>query len=401
MTEAIEKTINITIPRVFIKFYEKFYRRTYGFNILDSKWDIVSQELSKKEYENLFNNYISSNKYNSEQIRKFIRKYEELTHSSFIEFFYNNEWYKSFTYNLLVDKGIISLIESFEKFKEINSDEKGNNALIKYIRDYILGIHTKKAFDFFDYFFKNHSPKEAKKYGFSIDEIWLENTWYGEREIGTINIKKDFLSNTEKRKMIIWLENYIFHTRPNSYIDYIIAILNTEGIEDIFSNEELRKLYLAVCKTDNKILRYQSIREKYLLKSELEDLEKKEKEEEKNREQQEIAELENNTKKVFNSIKHKDINKILEFCQKYEYSSRTLPICYKIVKNYFKYNFSEIELNKEDIIEFNKLCNLFLKENLMTIYEYRNYMMKYIRGERLFYAKNTRAYRANRQTKSA
>ena len=148
LAEAIEKTINITNPKVFIKFYKRFYGRVYDFNILDPKWDIISQEFSKREYENLFNNYINSNEYNSEQLREIIRKYEELTHSSFIEFFYNSEWCKSFTYNLLVDKEIISLIESFEKFKEMNSDKKEKNALIKYVRGYISGIHTKKAFDF-------------------------------------------------------------------------------------------------------------------------------------------------------------------------------------------------------------------------------------------------------------
>ena len=140
--DLLLQNVNIKIPEIFLLFYEAFEGKVFSFDIMDNKWDIVSRELKPHMYRRLFDNYLLGGDFSSEEIKDRIKKYNEITKTSYIAGFYEYHYGRIDVFSKLVDKDIISLEKMFKKFqrhnKRLKEDETYKNKMdIEHLKDYI------------------------------------------------------------------------------------------------------------------------------------------------------------------------------------------------------------------------------------------------------------------------
>lgn len=384
--DAISSTVNIKIPQVFIKFYNKLSPSIHSFDILDKKWDIVQKGLDASEYEKLFDDYLQYYDYTKKEIEERIDKYDKLTNTSYKKTFYNYKYRRDVIFSILVEKDVICLQSFFEQY--INQKEE-NKLDLQHLSEYVTGITTKKAFLFFRYFLniKEYTIKDIEKFRFDIKCLYSSSSHYYYHSSGSLNIKRDFLSLDEQKEMFMWLEEYIFYMKSEEYIDFIVIFLKNNIALEIFNKEELRELYDIVSNIDDAAKNNKSLREKYLSMEELELLIKKEKEEEENKKLAEQQKKENEIVNAFKSIEDVSFKNIYKFCYSYRWQEEKTNICCKIVKQYLNANIESQNLTSEEIINFNKICNLLIQEEFITIDEFKKYMTKYIGNGELILCK--------------
>lgn len=384
MKQAIINSINIKNPKAFLKLYENLNHKLYSFDILDKKWDIVQKEFGIEEYRNLFDNYLLLNNYNSEQIKERIRKYDKLTNSSYIDSFNIYNWKRERIYSKLVEENIIDLQEYFEGYRKYkqNIDGVERKGDLQYLKAHIHEVRNRKAFLFLKYFLNlgEYNIKDTKEFGFDLGGLFKKRHCYYSSE--EIDIKRDFLSIDENKELLMWLEDYIFNMKPDEYMDFVIAMLSDEFIGKILSKNELKQLYAISIKIDTKLSKNTELRKRYLSKKELDMLEKQEKEAEENRKIMEKQKREKEVIDKFNSMEKFTFKNIYECCYSYRWKDEETKTCCRITKQYLDENIQTHEFITEEIMYFNKICNLLIQEGTINIEELKNFITKYIgKGE--------------------
>lgn len=397
LREALVDAINIQNPNVFIKFYNIFYK-TYSFDILDEKWDIVYKTFKADAYRVMFDNYLLFNDYDTEQIKQRITKYEKLTNSSYLNTFFTFNWNRDNIYTKLVEKDIIDLKWFFEEYMK-NENDTTIDISLKHLEHYVEGIHYKKAFLFLKYFLslEKYNIKDTTQFGFDLRSLFnINHSWYApSSSCKILDIERKFLSSDEQKQLLMWLEEFIFYTFPNRYMEFIKCMLDDKLVSTLFSQEDLKKLYLYCVKIDESLSSNKILRQKYLSKEELELLEKEEKEAEECQKLLKKKEMQNEIIREFNSIEQKTLENIYNFCSDYKWYSEKREFAYNVAKQYLFKGLSKYSVTCEDIIYFNQICNLFIENNFMNIYELKTLIMNYIGKGGFYYAKNTRTYKAS------
>lgn len=382
--EALKYKTNIKIPEVFIKFYTMLEPNIHSFDILNAKWDIVQRKFDEEEYEKLFDNYLQYYEFTKEEIESRIKKYEELTASSYIESFfnYNYKYIRNSIFTVLVEKDVINLPNFFNQY--INKKEKYN---LEYLSNYVSGINTRKAFEFLKYFLnqKDYTIKDTKKFGINMNNLYHKS--YSYYSSTWLNIKRDFLSNDEQKELFMWLEEYNFYLKPESYIDFTITVLQEDIVSTIFSKDELKELYYIISDIDDSVKKNKILREKYLSTEELEKLVKKEEEEEENRKLIEQQKIENELLNEIYSIENITLKDIYKFCSEHLWRTSEGKICGKIVKQFLNENLKNQNITADEIINFNKVCNMLIDEQIINIEEFKCYVIKFIRNGDLILCK--------------
>ena len=384
LKEAIIDSINIKVPKAFIKLYGKLDKRIYSFDVLDEKWNVVKEELHQEEYRYLFDNFLLHNNFNKEQIEQRIDKYNELTSGSYMSSFDIYHYGRTSIYAKLIEKCVINLEEQFNKYlsnKDNNTTEEKNMDL-QHLREYISGIENRKSFEFIKYFLnlKEYTIKDIEKFRFNIGNL-LEKSryYYGSRTEININIKRNFLSTDEHKELLNWLENYIFNFRPNYYIDFVRAMLKDEFISTIIDKKDLRKLYFTLIEVDKTLKEDKGLREKYLYKEELDLLIQQEKEEYEKRKLMEKQKKENAVINKFNALENPNFKDIYEYCHEYRWYKEETAISCRTVKEYLNKNIENHNFMDDEIIYFNKICNLLIQQKFITLEELKGYIFRYAR----------------------
>ena len=384
--EALIDEINIVNPITFIKFYETFEKRLYSFDILDNKWDIVATELNKEAYESLFDDFIIK-VVGKEKIIQCIEKYNKLTEANFIESFFTNDC-RSCLFSFLVDNDVIILKDFFNEIIERNENKYAENYNLE---KYIKGIKNRKSYDFLKYLLSlgTYGIEEINFFGFKLESLY-EGGWCKK-----LYIQKDFLSIEEQKFLFDSLETFIFYYLPDQYIDFLDTIIETDLSEGIIAKDVLRKMYLILVDFSPKKYDTNFLREKYLTESELNEIHEKEKLQKEHEEAMKLVEMRNQIKCNFNEIVVKNFKELYRFCHHYEFYDEELKYCKDIVYSYILNDIKNFERSREDIIDLNKILNLFLQENLITIDEYININCEYWKEEVIKYGNNFRTYQAS------
>lgn len=392
--QAIINNINIKNPKAFIRFYDKFDREIYSFNILDDKWKIIHKEFSTEEYLNLFDKYLLHGNFNKMQIEERIQKFNEITKYNYIDSFDIYKYNRQSIFSKLIDNNVIDIIDYFEKYRKQTMKKMD----LRHLKYYIEKISNRKSFLFLKYFLNlgEYDIVDTKKYGFELNSLFSTNSYYySYREI---DIKRDFLSDKEHVEFLNYLESYIFKTIPEEYISFVTAVLRNDFIETLISKESLRNLYFEVCKIDNKLKEDNLLRNKYLTKSELEEILKKEEE---LKEREKMIRINEKVKELKNQLYSNEVinfNTLFCFCDINESKEINFTICCKLTREYLDNNMKNSVINNSDeIIAFNKLMNLLLENSAIDVEEFKHYLFMYIRREKIYYAKNIRTYKINRK----
>lgn len=379
--DAVINYLNITVPEVFIKFYQKLDRKLFSFDILDDKWNIVQQEFTTEEYRDLFDSFLVLNNFSKQDIEKRIDKYNKLTNTDYLSEFNIYRYGRCSIYSKLVEKEIISLATQFENYLSNNSKDINEriNIDLEHLREYIKRIENRKSFEFYKYllYTKNFDFFDLEKYHFDLSNLYDKRSYYyNSRE--DIDIERTFLSKEEHIKLLNWLENYIFFIKPGYYMDFVTSILSNEFISTLISKDDLRKLYFTVIEIDKELKERSYLREKYLTNEELELIKKQDLEEKERKKQLELEEIKNKVEEKFNSIENMNFKDIYNFCYGYRWRDEETKFACNIVKNYLDISLNNHNFIVEEIIYFNKICNLLIQENFITIEELKKYISKYI-----------------------
>lgn len=404
LKQAIINFVNIKLPKVFIKFYKDFDLKIQSFDILDEKWNIVQQEFDVELYQYLFDEYLQLNDFTTEQIQERIKKYDTLTNSSYLDSFNQHKYMRERIYSKLVEKDIINLQEQFEKYRKCqkNTDTPENKAPLRYLKNYVEGIHTRKAFLFLKYFLnlEEYSIKDTFEFGFHLHSLFTTKYHYYGHTEKEFNIKRSFLSMSEHKELFMWLEDYVFYNNSANYMSFVVTMLKDDFIEKLFSKTELKQLYSMIITIDTELSKNKSLREKYLSKEELELLEKQEQEAKDRERLLEQQQLEQKVIEDFNSITGLNLKTIHKFLNKYWRNEETKMAC-KLVKEHFNNSLSTYNLSHEEIIDFNEVMNDLLYKNVINIEELKDFITKYLWKGEPVYAKNTGTYKINRKFKTS
>lgn len=379
LKEAIIDEINIVNPTTFLKFYEIFNGRIYKFNILDSKWDMLAEQMKYDDYENLFDKFIEYNNFCKEDLKKCIEKYNQITKKSYIDTFYLFYYARENVFKQLVDKEIIDLIDYFRKYETKDETQKMD---IEHLRNYVRGIKTRKAFLFLKYILEDrkYEIEEIDKFNFYLKELFINRrySYYTEEKL---DIDKTFLSKEEKQKLFYWLDNYMFKIYPEEYMDFTIIVLNCEYIQNIVPQEELREIYFMITKVDADIAKDSRLREKYLTKQELEEVINKDIEEKEKKKELELKRKQEEIIENFNNISKNSFKDLYNFCYEYKWNKDEWDICYPIVLKYINENLNNFKVNEDEIINLVELLRLLIKKEVITLKELREIILKYMKEE--------------------
>ena len=393
LKEALLKyeKINIRNPVTFMNLYEIFRGEVFSYNILDSNWDILAKNMDMKQYENLFDNYIYK-KYAELEIdilKKCIKKYEELTATSYIDTFSKYEYDREEIFNILVDKGIISLIEYYESSGDTDKTEYLE---LRYLKDYVSGIQTRNAFLFLKYILedKQYQIDKIEKFNFNLKNLYGSRSYYRYRG-AELYIDKPFLSLDEKKKLFFWLDNYMFKVHPADYLEFIESILRNDIALKLFTKDQLREIYFILVENDKGLAKNEGLREKYLTSEELQDIRKKEQKEQEEQRKKERLEMEEKIQLEFDILDKKIIKNFNDFCHEYKWYKDEWEICAKIVKDYIENNVSSFSITNEEFIEFMKLLLLLIEKKIISVEEFKQYITKYLKEREKDNGKSIRA----------
>lgn len=377
LKDAILEKLSINNPITFFKFYEIFKKNIFEFDILDEKWDILSKEMNKQDYRELFDKYIEQSETNKETLEKAIEKYVKNAKEQYLPTFFIYEYYRQDTFDKLVDKEIILLnkfFEDYEKYKETQYME------IRHLNEYVKRIKSKNAFIFMEYILekRKYNIEDIEFLGFDLKELFRNRRYSYCRE-KNIDINKPFLTTSEKQKLFFWLENYMFKVHPNEYIDFIITILEDDKMQNIISNEDLRYIYLILSKVDLSVEKDNTLRKRYLTELELLNIEKKEQEAEERERQLRLKAIQETMQNKFDNIYKDSFKVIYDFCYTYRWHKEEWKICEKIVKPYIDEHIEKFKIDKEEIINFMELFELFLEEETISVEQFKKYIFRYLK----------------------
>ena len=371
--------VNIVNPTTFMNFYEIFDNNLFTFNILDEKWDILAKNMDMNIYRNLFDDYIEYKDMEKEDLQSSIDKYEQLTQTSYIDSFLNFSYRREYIFSKLVDKNIISLIKYYEK----SEDTKENNYLnLTYLKKYVNGVENRNAFLFLQYILedKNYPINKIEKFEFNLKSLYGNIRYWGCCGV-EININKDFLNMEERKKLLYWLDNYMFKMYPNDYLEFATSCLKSDAVLNLISKERLKKVYFKLIENDNELLKDKKLREIYLTQEELKKIENKEKAEKERKLKQEKLEKQEKIQGKFNTLSKTSFKELYDFCYIYKWNSEEWNICSKIVKEFNTRSSVKFSINDKQIIELMKLLTLLIEEKSIDVNEFKQYILEYLEKE--------------------
>lgn len=393
--DAIINSINIKVPQVFIKFYNKFDKRIFSFDILDTKWDLVKNSMEAQYYMELFDSYLLFNNFSKDQIIIRINKYDNLTNTNYLSTFNVYRYGRCSIYSKLVQNDVISLEKTFNDYllyKKNNEESNSRkNIDLEHIKEYIKNIESRKAFEFIRYFLSinNHKVSDLSKYYFSLGDLYKHHYrnsyYYCYDEI--LDIKRSFLSPDEQRELLGWLEEYMFFERSDYYLDFAYHLLKDSYIKTILTYEELRSIYFELINFDRELKKDLNLRKMYLSKEELEKIEKEEADAEEEKRLLAIKEIELSVSNKFKSIENINFKNLYEYCYSYRCKKEETSVACKLVKDYINNYIEKHTFITEEIKYFNKICNLLIEQDFITAEEVKNYYTRYIKEGELVQCK--------------
>lgn len=418
--QAIEKDIKIANPRTFLWLFKIIGPKdVFRFDILNERWDILSCELEAGVYRKLFDEQLVTNsELTGAQITEHIQKYDALTGLPYLaqfehEFLYEREY----VFSLLVNKGVINLETSFVsspgiEFLVDNSVDEARPPMLIYIRQYIKGIHSREAFDFFKYFFSRHNFEDMhrlfikgadhwgyrNKDSFFVDEFYKGPArYYGDNSNRRFEIKRSFLSDDEHRELFGWLDDYMFQYKADTYIEFAVLLLADSFVTTLFPHNELRQIYDAVRDKDISIVKQYSdtLKNTFLseaeLKAELNAEEKRKKEMKRLEREQQLQRLRDELAAVYDGT----FKSLLKYLDKHKYSFNNQEDAMLLAAKYLDNTLSEKDhvLGKKELGRFLIFSGKLLKEGCANFDTIKNHVLLIEEGSA--HDENNRASESN------
>ena len=375
--EVLRECIAVQNAETFLYVYEFLGTDCIsGFDVLDSKWDILAAGMKPEAYLKLFDNHLIQIE-DDNLAQQWMEQYQILTNESYINTFKRDYRWRSFQY--LVSHAFVRLEELFEAGLKDNSEQESRPyGFLKCVSEYVRHISTIEVFRFWEYFFSKYKNEDIIKL---LQISNFENAFI-KREYGYIshagyqlNIDRDFLAAEEKLQLFNWGERYFFEYKPEEYSKYILAALRNDCIRAICPHEELRNIYLFFRETDPDLVNHTSLKEYFLTSEELQEEEKcrREAEEEQKRHKEQEC-REKLLTELTEDYQH-SWETLYRFLDKHEYSWNDDEIAFEIAVPKFKELFDEVQpTKKSDFSYFLSICKMLIKKEQLSVAEILEYM---------------------------
>lgn len=270
LADTLRDGVQIQTPETMAWFIrctgEALHPATIGFDIMESKWDVLVENLDAETYRNLFASCLGEDM-NAAQLQERLDRYRALTQKDYLTWYSENAYIDKFP--LLVKAGIIDLWTAFQScLSEDGAISKPK--LLQHIKEYCRGVETIQAFEFLKQFLHQYGYQGMEQYfdrnwcGFSR-ELW-EQASYGSGEV-TLKLHRDFLADDPagQRLLLHWVDEYFFTNKPKSYLNFAIAVLKDETAAALLFPEDQRGLFdAAISQSKLSALDASQLKQRYL-----------------------------------------------------------------------------------------------------------------------------------------
>ena len=414
--DAIKGGIKFANPQTFLWLYKLIEPKDlFRFDVMNEKWDVLSKELSSDSYLWLFNRELVDGfgeDLPKTQPQELIQKYEMLTGLSYLaQFEHEHKYDRESAFAVMVKSGIINLVDKFESCPDIkilsgNYSNEDKSAMLEYIEDFIEGIRSREAFDFFRYFLNKYSFDDMHKlfapkgYGRSVDYIFVNQLYkgwsnsYNDRDKSRFDITRSFLSNDEHRELFGWLDDYMFRYKANGYSQFAALMLADDFISSLYPHDELRSIYNIVKDTDCDFIKSwesYSLKKKYLTEDELQAESDAKEAQEKERKRIENENLIQSLKDKLISIYDGSFASLHTFLDKRENSWQNKKEALTVAAEFFVPTLTEKEyaLCNEEISHFLNIATKLFKSDMLTFDCFKNHISKVVEiKEEIVHAEN-------------
>lgn len=377
--QALEHEINIVNPITFAKLYYDLDENIYSFNILNDKWDIVTSYMDSRQYQELFDKFLTLSNYTKKELEECINKYNVLTNKNYIDSFLEYKYNRESIFRFLVNNNVILLKDIYERSIEKNSEE-----VSKHLKEYIKGINNKRSFEFLKYILRlnKYNIGEINKIGFRFEQLIRGYHYHNEQDYIYLIIEREFLNLKNYKILLDCLEKFIFYNKPEIYFKFMKAALNNDIVCKIYKKDELRKIYFSLCDIEPEIYQKEIYQKRYLNKEELEKIYNQRRLEKELKEKKEKQEAEDYIISKFIKIEKKDsFENLYDFCLRYNYSELYVKISAKLVKQYILENIKNFSRDVKEISRFIKLIDFLINKEELTSTEFAKITFEYSKLE--------------------
>lgn len=384
LADTLREGVQIQTPETMAWFIhctgEALHPATIGFDIMESKWDVLVENLDAETYRNLFASCLGEDM-NAAQLQERLDRYRALTQKDYLTWYSENAYIDKFP--LLVKAGIIDLWMAFQGcLSEDGAISKPK--LLQHIKEYCRGVTTSQAFEFLKQFLHQYGYQGMEQYfdrnwcGFSR-ELW-EQASYGSGEV-TLKLHRDFLADDPagQRMLLHWVDEYFFTNKPKSYLDFAIAVLKDENAATLLSPEDRRGLFDAVI-SQSKLSSYDAsqLKQRYLTPEErqAEQAAKEAAAEEEKR--QEHLKLVQGIEDCYADVNDGTFGSVIKFLNKYRYYSDREKIAHRVARDGLGQllQTNEAALGPKEAGRFLDVCGELVGSGTLDWVELQSYILR-------------------------
>lgn len=247
LSDTLKGGLHIQTPETMAWFVrcsgEALHPATMGFDVMDSKWDVLAGNLEPDHYRRLFEGCLTEDM-NAVQIQERLDRYRTLTQKDYLDC-YNTET-PGIRFSLLVKTGIIDLWTAFQGCLA-EDGAVANSTLLQHIQDYCHEIKTIQAFTFYKQFLCRYGYQGLKRY-FSRNQNGFEYVLWRKESYGnglSLTLDRDFLTDDPdgQRLLLHWADEYFFTVDPNRYLTFAQSVLENEKLAGLLPPEDQRGLF--------------------------------------------------------------------------------------------------------------------------------------------------------------
>ncbi|MBE5040791.1 hypothetical protein [Ructibacterium gallinarum] len=367
---VLEERVSIVNPITFVQLSEQIPNEfVTDYNALDTKWDVLAEELDPGKYVDFFSEKLQDVK-SLEAVQKWINKFETLTNTRYTDIFGKNKLNQS-TFRHLVKLGYINLSDYFEEFCLENGEDK---SFLWYLVKEISKIPSREAFLFLRWFISKYQLSGLETYlSITLFHLWfLTDTRYvqNSRRIKELILQREFLSPEEHRELLGWIEEYTFRYAAKDYGELISLMLQSGFVADLYPKEELSGIYKAMSRINQQIAGDRQLMERFLTDLELKEHDRAEEEKkleaklaQEAKDKELVAEEFYDNKNSWNAL-HKSSQRYYGFRERYFYEIlqsnmadllQSLPLSeYEELESFFELC---LELIRDDVTDMKGIFN--------------------------------------------
>lgn len=382
LLQTLEDGTTIQNPDTFIWFSKQSYVQHQvfqGFDIMDRKWDPLAKALEPEQYRSLFDLCLQESM-TQEEVRQRLDRYSSLAGEKYTDFYWENGYGNHF--GLLVNKSILDLWSLFQNSLD-NAGNVSKRAMLNNIHRYVEKLSTKQAYQFYEKFFAVYGAAGLEKYfGYEHRDFCSALTTRDGYSSGPfqLSLYRDFLDEKEHRKLLSWLEEYIFVYRPEDYLLLITAILQDDFASCLFNAEEQRKLFdLVATRPDISFDTLNGLKRKYLTESELQADQEAKDAARRAAEEQKQAALVQSIRDKYAELVDGSFASVVKFLDQYKYSWRDeRPIAHRTVRENLDklLEAQSYKLTGEEAVQFLHVCNKLVQEKTLSFNSVQEYISK-------------------------